>query len=172
MSSHAPGASLNSSCLRLRSDDTVAVAIEALPAGARVVVGDVSLVLREDVPAGDKLALKDVVVGGLVRKYGYVIGVATRAIYAGEHVHTHNLAFAGAVSERAFGPDASVNEPARTPRAATFQGIVRPDARVATRNYIGILTTVNCSATVARMVAGQFAPALNCSRAFPMWTAS
>ena len=96
MSSHMSGSSPNPSWMRLQSNDTVAVAIEALPAGAAVELGQVTLVLREDIPAGHKVALEDVAAGGRVLKYGYVIGVATRPIYTGQHVHTHNLAFVGA----------------------------------------------------------------------------
>ena len=48
----------------------------------------------------------------------------------------------------------SPTEPIAEP--ATFEGIVRADGRVATRNYLGVLTTVNCSASAARFIAEQF----------------
>ena len=143
-------------CLRLRSDDTVGVMTAALPAGADLVVGDLVVRLRDDLPAGHKVALADVPAGGQVRKYGQVIGVATRPIHAGEHVHTHNLAFADFGRDYAFGQDLKGAAGSAVEPSATFKGIVRSDGQVATRNYIGILTSVNCSATVARMVAGQF----------------
>ena len=72
----------------------------------------------------------------------------------GQHVHTHNLAMGDFSRDYAFGQDAKATVAA--PEAATFQGIVRADGRVATRNYIGILTSVNCSATVAKMIARHF----------------
>ena len=143
-------------CLRLRSDDTVGVMTAALPAGADLVVGDLVVRLRDDLPAGHKVALAEVAAGDQVRKYGQVIGVATRPIRAGEHVHTHNLAFADFGRDYAFGQDLKVAGGPAVEPTATFKGIVRSDGQVATRNYIGILTSVNCSATVARMVAGQF----------------
>ncbi|HXW80467.1 MAG TPA: altronate dehydratase family protein [Acidimicrobiales bacterium] len=144
-------------CLRLRADDTVALATNPLMAGTDVLAGDALVRLRDDVPAGHKVALVDVPEGGEVRKYGQVIGVATRAIAAGDHVHTHNLGFADFERDYAFGADLRDHRAVPDGGQRTFDGIVRADGRVATRNYIGILTSVNCSATVARMVAGQFA---------------
>jgi len=153
--------------VRLRPDDTVAVATRAHPAGAHVGVGPVGLVLRDDVPAGHKLALVDVATGGQVRKYGQVIGVASRPIQVGEHVHTHNLAFSGSARDHSPGEGLREYGPAAPEKAATFQGIVRADGKVATRNYIGIITSVNCSASVARMVAGHFQEGSELLERFP-----
>jgi altronate hydrolase len=143
--------------LRLSRQDTVAVITRACSAGTSLPAGELTLRLRDDVPSGHKVALVDVPAGGEVRKYGQVIGVATRTIAAGEHVHTHNLASADFARDYAFGEEVRTFPIGPTEQAATFEGIVRADGRVATRNYIGILTSVNCSATVARMVAAQFA---------------
>ena len=154
-------------CLRLRADDTVGLATNSLSAGTDILAGDLLVRLREDVPAGHKVALVDVSEGGEVRKYGQVIGVATRAIGAGEHVHTHNLGFADFERDYAFGVDVPGNPTVPSGDRMTFDGILRPDGRVATRNYIGILTSVNCSATVARMVAAQFAEGSALSAAYP-----
>ena len=93
--------------------------------------------------------------GEPVRRYNQIIGFATQAIEPGQHVHTHNLAFADVRarltrSAPACTPTAFVAQP------ATFMGIVRADGRVATRNYIGVLTSVNCSATAARAIADHF----------------
>ena len=87
-----------------------------------------------------------------MHKYGHVIGMTAADVRAGEHVHTHNLTMPPNATEVATsGPAAVVPEvPADLPR--TFDGIVRPDGSVATRNYIGVLTTVNCSATVAKQI--------------------
>ncbi|HEY7486329.1 MAG TPA: altronate dehydratase family protein [Streptosporangiaceae bacterium] len=124
--------------LLLHPEDDVAVAVQGLPG----------------VPRGHKVAMRDLAAGSLVRKYGQVIGVATAPIAAGEHVHTHNLGMSEITQEYEFGTDVRTVEPA--PEPATWQGIVRPDGRIATRNYIGILTSVNCSATVAKMIAARF----------------
>ena len=147
---------LSDVAILLHPDDPVAVAARALPAGTVLVDGDRRVEVRADVPAGHKVALADVPAGGEVRKYGQAIGLATAAIAAGDHVHTHNLAVAEFARDYAFGADAREDSLVPPERRATFQGIVRPDGRVATRNYIGILTSVNCSATAARLVASQF----------------
>ncbi len=133
------------------------MAVRELEPGSVEVVGGVGVRVRDRVPAGHKLCLVDIPAGSEVRKYGQVIGVATRDISAGEHVHTHNLGFARLerFSARALGRREGPLPPGAR---ATFSGFVRPDGRVATRNYIGVLTSVNCSATVAKMVAAQFAP--------------
>src|SRR6185436_10969144 len=89
-----------------------------------------------------------------VRRYNQIIGFATRDIRAGEHVHVQNLAMGNFERDYSFSSDKKVTDYI-TPQA-TFQGIVRADGRVATRNYIGILTSVNCSATVARAIADSF----------------
>jgi altronate hydrolase len=116
---------------------------------------DVAVALRDlpGVPRGHKVAVHDLASGAPIRKYGQLIGVATAPIAAGSHVHTHNLGMGPHDRDYAFGTDVTEVEPVAAP--AHFQGIRRPDGRVATRNYIGILTSVNCSATVARMIASR-----------------
>ncbi len=105
--------------------------------------------VRVDVPAGHKVALAEVRVGEPVRKYGQPIGVATQDIHVGDHVHSHNLSISDFARDYAYGIDAVDEGLVSVERRATFDGIVRPDGRVATRNFIGILTSVNCSATAA-----------------------
>jgi len=106
------------------------------------------------IPAGHKIALRDIAQGRPVRRYNQIIGFATRAIKAGEHVHVHNLAMGTFERDYAFCADVKATQ--YVEKQATFQGIRRADGRAATRNYIGILTSVNCSATVARMIADHF----------------
>ena len=138
--------------VRLHPDDDVVVALEQLVSGSRLAGEDVTVAGL--VPPGHKVAVRAVAAGAPVRRYGQVIGAATRAILPGQHVHTHNLAAAEFSRDHAFGLDARPPAPVAEP--ATFDGIVREDGRVGTRNYIGILTTVNCSATVARAIADHF----------------
>ncbi|MGI5226177.1 UxaA family hydrolase [Actinoallomurus sp. CA-142502] len=116
---------------------------------------DVAVALRElpGVPRGHKVAVHDLAVGAPVRKYGQAIGVVTAPIAAGDHVHTHNLGMGPHDRAYDFGTEVRPVEP--PPAPASFRGIVRPDGRVATRNYIGILTSVNCSATVAKRIASR-----------------
>ena len=106
------------------------------------------------IPAGHKVAVRDIAQGGPVRRYNQIIGFASKPIRAGEHVHVHNLAMGNFERDYAFCSSTRKTEYVEAP--ASFQGIVRKDGRVATRNYIGILTSVNCSATVARMIADHF----------------
>jgi altronate hydrolase len=138
------------SWLRAHPQDTVAVALCDLPPGSPV--GDV--VSTEPIAAGHKVALTAHPPGSPVIKLGHPIGRASAPIAAGGHVHTHNLAFEGRASRADIGT--RLIEPA--PHSASFQGYVRADGGVGTRNYLGILTSVNCSASVARAVARAFTP--------------
>ena len=135
----------------LHSEDGVAVTRGALPPGTPVADG-VTTTAR--IPPGHKVALRAHASGEAVRKYGQVIGFTTAPVAAGEHVHTHNLGMGDFSRDYAFGVDARPTEPLTPP--ATFMGIRRPDGQAATRNYVGILTSVNCSAHVATLVADAF----------------
>lgn len=135
----------------INSVDTVAVALmpvepgTALPSGASTV---------EPVPAGHKAALRAISKGTPVLRYGQIIGFASEDIAAGAHVHSHNLEMGAIDKDYAFGADKQPRQAQKTDR--TFMGYRRADGRSATRNYIGILTTVNCSAHVANAVARAF----------------
>jgi len=138
--------------IRLHESDNVVVArTDILPGTA--LPGE-EVVTRAAIPAGHKVATRPIATGEPVRRYAQIIGFATTAIQPGDHVHTHNCAMGEFAREYAFGADARPTQYIDPP--ATFQGIVRPDGRVATRNYIGILTSVNCSATVANYIAEAF----------------
>jgi altronate hydrolase len=138
--------------IRLHPDDDVVVALDQLVSGTRLASEGVTVAGL--VPPGHKMATRPIEAGALVRRYGQVIGAATRAILPGQHVHTHNLAIADFTRDHAHAADARPTAFAAQP--ATFDGIVRENGQVGTRNYIGILTTVNCSATVARAIADHF----------------
>ena len=138
--------------IRLHPADDVVIARHQLISGARIAEEDVTV--SGLIPAGHKVAVRRIDAGKPVRRYNQIIGVTTRPIEPGQHIHTHNLAMAEFARDYAYAVDAHPTVPAETP--ATFEGIVRADGRVATRNYIGILTSVNCSSTVARMVAEHF----------------
>jgi altronate hydrolase len=140
----------------LRDGDDVAVATRDLQAGDTVAVGGTgseSIAVRTAVPAGHKIALRDLPEGALVHKYGQVIGAVTAAVPAGEHLHGHNLAMPPGSGERVAASSTGSLPQLPPDLRRTFQGFRRPDGRVATRNFIGVLTTVNCSATVARKIA-------------------
>jgi altronate hydrolase len=138
--------------IRIHPADNVVIARRQLLGGTTVAVE--GLTVTGLVPPGHKIATRAIAVGEAVRRYNQVIGHATQAIAPGQHVHTHNLAFAEFA--RAHEPGAGTQPTAYVAEPATFDGIVRGDGRVATRNYIGVLTSVNCSATAARAIADQF----------------
>ncbi len=140
--------------LRLHANDDVLIARQQLVGGTQID----GVAVRGLIPAGHKLAVRAVAAGAPVRRYNQVIGFASRDIAAGEHVHTHNLNVG--VQHGNFARDyafCSDVRPIDGRKHAFFNGIVRPDGRVATRNYIGVLSSVNCSATVARGIADHFA---------------
>lgn len=137
--------------LRLSAIDDVVIAARPLSMGTDLPGEGVQC--REAIAPGHKVAVKRVSVGQPVRRYGQIIGFATAPIEPGDHVHTHNLAFESFERDYAFAQDMPTAPERLT---ATFQGYKRRDGRVATRNYIGILSTVNCSATVARAIADHF----------------
>jgi altronate hydrolase len=137
--------------VQLHPDDDVVIARHQLVAGMRI---GSRIAVRGLIPAGHKLAVHGIEAGAPVRRYGQIIGFATRAIEAGEHVHTHNLSMGNFDRDYAFGTDTKAVPSIE--QVAQFMGIVRADGRVATRNYIGILTSVNCSATAARAIADYF----------------
>ena len=147
--------SLADVALLLRPDDDVAIATRDLVAGTRVRTTTGELVLRTDVPRSHKVALRDVAAGQTIRKYGQSIGLATAAIAAGEHVHAHNLGMDDTPREHAFGTSRSPL-PVPTGPARTFMGYHRANGSVGTRNYVAVLTSVNCSASAAKMIVEQF----------------
>ncbi len=142
--------------------DNVGIVTQSLEAGDFAFCGRRSLSATTAVPAGHKIALVDVDPGESIRKLGHTIGVATAPIGAGEHVHVHNLAVPAA--QRAAAPSPrEARPPWRSGAEITrqsFLGYLRHDGRVGTRNYIGILPSVNCAATVARLAATVAAPLL------------
>ena len=132
--------------LRLHAEDDVAIAVDRLPAG-HVAEG----VTTGAIPRGHKFALRPIAAGEPVRKYGQIIGEATAEIAPGAHVHTQNLGMAAGPRSYRFGEA----QPLTPAAPETFEGFRRDNGKVGTRNYLGVLTTVNCSATVARRIASE-----------------
>lgn len=137
--------------LRLSPLDNVAIALTALAPGQAT--GIYGVCVRDATPSGHKIALRDIAAGQGVLKYGASIGVARHAIAAGSHVHEHNLTFTATLREAIGGTDLRplVPMPARS-----FEGYHRGNGQIGTRNYVGVLTSVNCSATIARRIASAF----------------
>ncbi len=135
--------------LSLNGQDNIIVAVDAVPAGSTVR----SVTAAGRIPKGHKMACRPVAKGEPVLKFGQIIGFATEDIAPGTHVHTHNCAFAAFERDYAFA-EAARNEPILpVEQQATFQGFRRQSGKCGTRNYIGVVTSVNCSATVARFIA-------------------
>ena len=137
--------------IRLHPDDDVVIARQQLVGGTRLI--DENVTISGLIPPAHKVATHAIAKGAPVKRYNQVIGFASRDIAPGEHVHLHNLAMGAFARDYAFGADARPTDYVDPP--ATFEGIVRADGRIATRNYLGILSTVNCSATVSRAIADQ-----------------
>ena len=140
--------------IRLDPADNVVTATRTLEAGTAV--DDVFTTAI--IPRNHKLASREIKAGEAVRKYAQVIGYATEVIVAGGHVHTHNVEFRNTEEDYEISTDLRPAVPVAEAARDSFMGYRRENGRVGTRNYIGILTSVNCSATAARMIASAFGP--------------
>ena len=141
-------------CVRLDPSDNVVTATRALAANAEV-EGIATTAL---VPSGHKVATMAIAQGEAVRKYAQVIGYASQDIAAGDHVHTHNTEFRNTEADYEFSTDLRPVAIVPKDQRDTFMGYRRENGSVGTRNYIAIVTSVNCSATAARMIADHFTP--------------
>jgi altronate hydrolase/galactarate dehydratase len=135
--------------IQLHPSDSVAVALSDVPEGDKI--AELGVTTRTAIPSGHKIALEAIPDGAPVFRYGQIIGFATRPIDAGEHVHSDNLGMGAHTQDYAHGSERPDLEPMTESR--TFEGYHRADGAVGTRNYLGILTSVNCSGSVARFIA-------------------
>ncbi len=135
--------------VKLNDRDNVVVAVDTIENG--VAAGGTVALAR--IPKGHKMAARPIAAGDPVIKFGQVIGTAKSAITAGEWVHEHNTGMAEFARDYAFAADARSEDILPVGKRAVFQGYRRTNGKVGTRNYIGILTSVNCSATVASFIA-------------------
>lgn len=135
--------------ITLHPRDNVAIALADLPAGEAV--ADTDVVLSQSIKQGHKIAIAAIASGQNVIRYGQTIGQATKDIAAGEHIHVQNLGMGEHTQDYAHGSEAVALDPSKTER--TFDGYHRADGKVGTRNYLGILTSVNCSGSVAKFIA-------------------
>src|SRR5215207_465176 len=134
--------------VRLSASDNLVVAVDLIEKGARV-FGETALAR---IPKGHKMAIAPIAAGAPVVKFGQVIGSAKVAVSPGDWLHEHNVGMAEFERNYAFATSASPVQMVDPADRATFQGFRRANGRVGTRNYIGILTSVNCSASVARFM--------------------
>jgi len=143
----------DSPVLLLHPDDNIVIARRPVARGATFRVGDAGPELRaaDAVDIGHKIAVRPLGRGTPVRKYGQMIGYTTEDVQPGDWIHSHNLAAGELSLDYAFSSDVPPDPAPITGR--TFLGYRRPDGRAATRNYIGLVSTVNCSATASKYVA-------------------
>lgn len=137
----------------LREGDDVAVLKEKLPAGTELAWDGGEIRLSADTPAGHKVALRAAKEGAPIHKYAQIIGYATQPIAPGDWVHNHNLHNGTVSLDYEFGTDIRPVRPLALGEERTFPGFARPDGRIGTRNYLSIVSTVNCSADVSHLVA-------------------
>ena len=143
-----------SKTIRLDPADNVVTTTQTLEAGMPVE----DVVTQAIIPRNHKMASRPIAAGEAVRKYAQVIGYASEDIPAGAHVHVQNVEFRATEANYEFATDLRPVTPVEPAARDIFMGFRRADGRVGTRNYIGILTSVNCSATAARMIASAFGP--------------
>ena len=111
---------------------------------------------RERIPRGHKMAIVPIAKDEPVRKFGQIIGFVTKDVAPGDWLHEHNVAMHDFARDYRFAEGAKNDEVLAPELQATFQGYKRPNGKTGTRNYIGILTSVNCSASVAKFIAEAF----------------
>jgi altronate hydrolase len=142
--------------LRLSPHDDVVIAAKPIKKGS-VIEGE-NVTAAMDIPPGHKMAVRAVKKGDPIKRYNQIIGFATQDVSIGDHVHTHNLVFE--MFERDYAVGTDLKPTAMVAKPATFMGFKRTSGlnkgKVATRNYIGVVSTVNCSASVSKFVAEHF----------------
>jgi len=150
-----PAPSPENVAIRLHPGDNVAIARVPLAIGTQARINGFEFSIRDNIPAGHKIAIKPIHSGEQAIRYGQRIGPASRDISVGQHIHTHNLGF----QELDFAYEFPVNEtpvPAPPAGGATFQGYLREDGRAGTRNYVAVVAASNCAAHTAERIAESF----------------
>jgi altronate hydrolase len=135
------------------NDNTVVARLDILP---NTHLGNEDLRTAQRIPAGHKVATRPIAKGEPIRKFNQIIGFASQDIAPGEHVHVHNCVMQDFDRDYAVGADVRPIDYVPEDQRPSFQGYLRQDGRAATRNYIGVLSTVNCSATVCKFIAERF----------------
>ncbi len=134
--------------------DNICVAARHLNAGEIIHVDDQAIELKQDIRIGHKIAVRGIEDNSPVFKYGQPIGITTGEIAIGEHVHVHNLKNNPPAVDYQKATLIPENPAPITDR--TFMGYRRPNGKAGTRNYIGVISSVNCSASVAKYIARHF----------------
>jgi altronate hydrolase len=138
----------------LHADDNIAVAARLLEPGEKIEVGGRVVAVAEPIRMGHKVAVAPIALGGRVLKYGQQIGVTTEPVEPGQWVHCHNLV--NGAGERDFAPCRETPPDPEPIVGRTFDGYRRASGKAGTRNYLAVISTVNCSASVAKLVSRRF----------------
>ena len=149
--------------IKLNTQDNIAVSQMIIPKNS--FINDFKITTINEIPLGHKISLEKIIKGEKILKYGQIIGIASENIQVGEHVHSHNLCFAD--FDRIYTSSKKNITAKKSSKISTFQGIVRKNKTTGTRNYIGIISTVNCSATVVKVIADTMNNYLIKSNKFP-----
>lgn len=137
-------------CIKIHNNDSVTVAVEALKTGETIVFDEDLIMLKNDIPAGHKIAIKDIQKGENIIKYGQSIGHAIFDIQKGEHIHTHNTeSNLSGIKEYTYSPDF---KEIKSEIPKTFMGYRRPDGKVGIRNEIWIIPTVGCVNSIVKEI--------------------
>lgn len=145
---------LTSSAILLHPDDNICIAARTIPAGSRFDIANEPLVVRDTIRIGHKVARRPIAKGEPVRKYGQIIGISTQPIESGEWVHCHNLSLGK--FDLDYAPASQTPAPPAPITDRTFLGYRRPHGKAGTRNYVAVISTVNCSASVSKYIARRF----------------
>jgi altronate hydrolase len=146
--------SLSQVAVQLRPEDNIAVAARNLHAGLQIDANGVTVTLGSNVGMGHKVALSPIRKGEAVYKYGQIIGFASKDIAPGDHVHVHNVSADAFERDYAFGRDCPPPPPKAEPRY--WMGYDRGNGKYGTRNYIALISTVNCSASTSKYISERF----------------
>jgi arabinonate dehydratase len=142
--------------VHLHPDDNLCVASRNLEKGQRLAIAGTSITLTENVRLGHKIAVRPIRRDEYLRKYGQIIGQATSDISPGQWIHSHNLV--NGEFARDYASATAIPPPPAPIAGRTFLGYRRPSGPAGTRNYIAVVSTVNCSATVCKHIAQHFTP--------------
>src|SRR6185436_16594400 len=150
------GVTFAEAALRLHPTDNVAVLKRTVKAGVVLEGENGAITLARTVPGGHKVAVVPIAEGEAIRKYGQIIGFARERISPGDHIHTHNVLMKDFGRDYDFCVDAQPVSFYGPEKLRKFQGYTRPNGRIGTRNYLAVISSVNCSASVSDYVAEQF----------------
>ena len=140
--------------IRLNSADNVSIALSEISSGTTLPGSNI--VTREIIPPGYKIAIDDIPKGDPIKKYNVTIGFAKNDILAGTMLHNHNIEFKEFDRDYAYTKEFKPLELLPENHRATFEGFLRSNGTAGTRNFIAIVSTVNCSATVVHAIADHF----------------